>query len=894
MGIAASVVSAVLKSVIGDKLGSGLIKELAYISIGGISEKSINDITDFINAKTDIIQEIFSKKNMTSLNISDDNIVYVEAEIKDLFSKIDITDEVFRQCKYDNMNLSAYLWNKYFECKKGNIECESEIKRCLLTVADAIIKLELESENFEKNVIINISNSVDDNKEALQKISMNMIENFDKLDANSQIVINILLKILEQIQEKNIQNNVLNNNTDERAIFKNNKKKDYIKNWNSTLFLHIDKNQRPITLSKAFIMPNYKIHTKISRIGFSHNDTLDKVIEKYINYDKTSNILIMGVPGIGKSTITAWIANEYKNDDRFIILRFRDWNPEKLQKGLLYAICVKLNCKKEDLEEKILILDGFDEIKALDISQELLNRFFNDIKDFYNFKCIITSRPAYVKCEFFQNVLELKEFDIDKVENFCRIITGYGLNKREKIESNLEVLGIPVILYMALMTDTNIGENPSKPELYNKIFAEKGGIFDKFSYDGTEYDIGDQLLRSPENIKKYLGFLKEVAFKMFEAGSSTLMKGKYTVPKLETQDKPISILEFPIKHLFDNTAYTIEFIHNSVYEYFVSEYVYALMYDAIINKSSTNVFNKLMGNLLKNNILTIEILDFLRYKIRTGKLNKEFNVVKESFNNMLNFGMTYFTGKCTNNIIESEMRIFSNMLEIIHLWDHDICEFDASLLKYIRFNNQYTLNLLKVTIKKSSTIFSERINLEGVFLERANLEGANLEGANLERANLKEANLTKTYLKQANLERADLSYKKDSLKNKRGANLFNANLEEANLSSASLIKANLFRSKLKRAILYETDLRGADLRGANLYEVKLGATDFSEADLRGADLRGADLKSADLRGTSLNNAIISENQVGYLKKHYDIQGIKIYISKTKKIIKYENYQKRNF
>lgn len=138
------------------------------------------------------------------------------------------------------------------------------------------------------------------------------------------------------------------------------------------------------------------------------------------------------------------------------------------------------------------------------------------MKDFENFKCIITSRPAYIDPYYFQNVFELQKFDIDKVGNFYERIAEIDLDNREKIESNLEVLGIPVILYMAIMSNVDISENPTKPELYNRIFAKEGGIFDKFCFDGTEYDNGVQLLRDAENIKKYLEFLGKVAFGMFE------------------------------------------------------------------------------------------------------------------------------------------------------------------------------------------------------------------------------------------------------------------------------------------------------------------------------------------------------------------------------------------
>ena len=69
-----------------------------------------------------------------------------------------------------------------------------------------------------------------------------------------------------------------------------------------------------------------------------------------------------------------------------------------------------------------MILDGFDEIKELEIIDNLFNAFVNDMKDFENFKCIITSRPAYINGFAFQNYFKLLEFDIDKVEIFYKKI----------------------------------------------------------------------------------------------------------------------------------------------------------------------------------------------------------------------------------------------------------------------------------------------------------------------------------------------------------------------------------------------------------------------------------------------------------------------------------------
>lgn len=327
-----------------------------------------------------------------------------------------------------------------------------------------------------------------------------LLQQDEERDKTSRIEYNVNevrqdVREIKQVFMSEKQANDINNTTIQKLKFQNNKKQDYLKIWNSRLFLHIDNEKPPITLSDAFIMPSCRRLRFNRYIGFSDEDALDEIIDKFVKYDKSSTMLIAGVPGIGKSSITSWIANKYRQDDNFIILRFRDWDTEELEKGILKSIYSTLECKKNDLENKVLVLDGYDEMKLLHIQNKLLDNFFSDIKDFENLKCIITSRPAYLDSKDFQNVLVLDEFDIKRVEEFCRKITGKELESKKKIEMNLEVLGIPVILYMALMSNIDIAENPTKPEMYNHIFAEEGGIFDKF-YDGqVEYGNGKQLMR---------------------------------------------------------------------------------------------------------------------------------------------------------------------------------------------------------------------------------------------------------------------------------------------------------------------------------------------------------------------------------------------------------------
>ena len=781
MKVIVNIISAILKFVAADKVDNKLVNEVIGTSIDGLSKKEIDKINDFIIKEKMKIEHILSKENMRTMNISEEYSDFVVFEIKNLFSRIDITDEVIRQCKYDNTKFRDFLWNEYCRNRHDYIDCENEIKRCLFVVANALIELVYKSEDFDRKVLIDISNSVDDVNVGLQKTFEYLKDNLCKLDANSQIMYNILWLILEQFQKINVRSN----GTQDIAImdekFKNNKKKHYIENWNSRLFLHMDDEEKPLTLAEVFIMPDFDYYVKERGIKFSDKDTLDNVIEKFISNSRSSNMLIMGEPGIGKSSIVSWMANKYKDNDEIIILRFRDWEKEEIEKGVLKGIYNTLGCEKKQLENTIIILDGFDEIKAVDMQKDLLHDFFNDILDFKNFKFIITSRPGYINYHRFQNAFEILPFNIIKIKQFYRMLRESELEQGQINLDNIEVLGIPVILYMCIMSEIDITEKSTKPELYNRIFAKEGGIFDKFCTAGIGYDDGMQLLRDIKNTEKYLSFMREIAFKMFEKDALVLPREDYQIPVLEYKGKSISVLEFPIKHLFENTMTNIEFIHKSIYEYFMSEYIFLSICE--IMKKSKEELASMFGKMLKSNVLSSEIIEFLKYRIKNSELNEKFNIVNEVFRLMLQDGMTYYTNECYKNVIECEMRVFANMLDIIHIWDNDI---KISNVYYLRCNKDFRLDLRKVELKN--------YNLRKVYLKEADLCYANLMFTDLSMSDISNAKFNRTNLRKANLSYADL----------RGAIIIQSDLTEVNLSHALLIDAHIIQTDLSGANLSET------------------------------------------------------------------------------------------
>lgn len=738
---------------------------LAEAFFSGCISKLVNDGTDY--SKSTIQDAICDKKN------------------QDFSTKIyRVIEKALNTSTYDKYKNRDILYDaaeKLFLNFKENGDSIEAVKACLSGIITDVNRITCEK------FIEKFFDGICKDDYLFKRVVLILEETGIKYNQNEFLQLMEMIKknheeIIETIGDSNekYDKNVINS-SEEDVKFKNNKKQDYIKNWNSRLFLHINNNERPITLANAFIMPDCKLQKCIERVGFTNKDSLEKIIDRFVKYEKTSTMLITGLPGIGKSSITSWVANKYKENDELIILRFRDWNNIELGKGLINAICNILECKTIDLEGETLILDGFDEMKSLISRNRLLTNFFSDIKDLECFKIIITSRPTYIDSTYFQNVFELQNFDIDKVDIFCERILGNRLDKKEKIESNLDIIGIPVILYMAIMSNVDISENPTKPELYTRIFAEKGGIFDKF-YDGqSEYSTGKQILRNSNNIKKYLNFLREIAFEMFENNELYIKENGFQIPELEFDGKFVSILDFPIKHLFENINLNIEFIHKSIYEYFVAEHIFESLKENV--ELSTEEFAGSLGLLLKKNILSYEILEFLNYKIKKHDLNNKFDIIMKAFQLMLNDGMTYNTNKCMKNVIDCELNVFANMLEILHLWDCRNVKFDESIIPYIKYNKNLMLNL-------------KDLDLSDMDLEDVNFKGANLEGVKLKNTKLRNAILPGINLDHADFRNADLN----------NVDLRDTNLNDADLRDANLVGTDFVNAYIKGIKISEEDI----------------------------------------------------------------------------------------
>lgn len=842
MTAAVSMISAVIKSVAGEKIGIKLLRDLFGISVDEVSKEVIENIERFINEQKSELENILSKENMESMNIPQADRDYVVAEIKDLFKNIEITDEIMGQCQYDVLKLRAFLWQQYCERKKDSyIECEGSIKKGLSAVAEMLIKL-TESNEFEYCM-----KQIRNLREEIKGIDGKLDKIYGAINKNSA------MKDQDGKQEK----------TKSRA-------KEYKAKWDENMFLNNfkewDENKgENVKLKDVYIeehLPHY-----VWRENKQKKADLKGLLSDYIvkDYGKYQMLLILGQPGIGKSTLITWMMANFQDRAKDILVyQFAadvksadEFRLDYTQRRLLLG---ELELSFDDIDGKVLILDGFDEISVRKDREELLNQLYIGLGKAnleHNVLLIVTCRENYIQnmkkleCEY----ITLQPWEGNQIQSFCDIYCEKVKRSISEIEinniiKNKDVLGIPLILYMALALDICIEEENSIVDIYDRIFSLKEeGIYERCFEDLKKNKIeryGDTHRISP--IKEPVHQIsREIAIWMFENNPNeafipqneyqnifSKVIGEHQLHEEEFGGQETLIGDYfkLIKHCEGVDKEELCFIHRSIYEYFVAETIFSSIEHAM-NELSNESRKEFAGNIaqyLKIGELSPTIIQYLSYKLKKqyNKLDAEkqqrfYWWWESAIDKMMDVGMFYYSKPIRHKMdgVLMEARCFMNLVEILRSVPeteprkYTVCSVNRkSLEKYIR----YCAVVFSIWKQKSAfeRLDLRKMDLKGLDLHAIDLMGADLAGANLSRTNLAGANLTK------------------------------ANLRGADLMGASLIEADLREADLREANLRKVDFRGAILEYINSPLTKSG---------------GQKLGSANMKKACINNSIWMEKDI---------------------------------
>ena len=885
--------------------------------ISGFVSKVVNDCGDILKSKIRLADE---NRKCSEQNI-ETRIYQVIIDAINAF----ISSKNKKQEKLYDANFLVHVFNGFrknkkqeklydtaesilsgFKSKKENIE----VVKVGLEILDSSITYD-RCQDFLKILCEEICK--DENDILYKEISMiqneEIIDNVDKgfkrSEQNQEYIRDDIHKGFEISEQNNREtqrklDHLVEKSDDNEANFYSdveNRAEEYAAKWKKNVFLNDfkkrDKNAGVNVKLKDIYLEEQLPHYIWKTDNKPLSDLKELLREYTVDNDGKNMLLILGQPGIGKSTLITWImANFEEKKDDFLVYQFASdlKNINWQSNDILNCILQNLGLKYDELENKVLILDGFDEINTNSDRERILNRINQEltgINNLRNFSVLITCRENYVyelgnvECDF----ITLQAWDDDQIRCFCEAYSKKGgsdtsKSKIDKLLENKEVFGIPLILYMVLALNITIEKSESLVDVYDQIFSiDRSSIYDrciKNSRYGVEHRI------SEDKIKQAIHRISQrIAFWIFENNSEKafIPQKEYeticdsVINQISNIDKDIK-RDFLIGNYFKLVKYCegietqeLHFIHRSIYEYFVVVY----FFETLQNQTMKEEVAGKLGELLKEGYLSQQILEFIKYKFDKIKQYSLSDVTKETFQIMLQDGMTYYVKGKYKNIIERETNIFANMLEVVHLWNPQLGKLDDNIVCYLRYNGMAKLNLRYNGMAKLNLqrIDLREADLSGVCLRKLDLGGADLSGADLSesdlsRADLSEANLIKSYLIEANLSRANLSR----------ADLSGAYLREADLSGADL---------------RESDLSGAYLRGADLSRADLSGADLSGADLRESDLSRADLSEANLRRADLSKTIFDEKQIGILYKKYDLSQSKVFIPDTDEIISYIGY-----
>lgn len=715
----------------------------------------------------------------------------------------------------------------------------------------------------------------------------------------------------------------------------------YRSRWNSSLFL--DKSR---LLSQVYLLPNYQIldywndeeddYENVDQYA-DLNVQLQDTLSSCNNLD-TRMLVVLGHPGGGKSTLITYLLNNLPLNTERIIRVFRfsgfesiNWNndPENIPQHMLND----MGLIKSELSNSVLILDGLDEIQMHNDHEEFLNYLYQQwarSREIKRFSLIITcrrNRIQYLDDLQMRHIL-LCPFNEKQIEQFASAYWGKEISVFDPKQADLvtginnssihlrDVLGIPLVLYMALALEIDLSDGTGLCDIYEHIFSVKN---EKNSIYYRRYDKVHPI--TCVEAEKIQEFSKEVAKQIweFKPSEGTVDKEKYEpIARRIASDNVDGLRELLVGQYFmeGKEGCQLLFVHRSMYEYFVAlsicdsieEMIASNLDPAVLygnvpfagGSCELSAFSNTFG--LQSLIDYPEIQDFLLRMLQKRRLGNP-TWWKTFFSEFLNKGLS----NAANNRpkggltgLNEELNRFYNLIWLTR----ELLESYGETAPHLLNNSLRESIYLRIPYNGKKDL--QRVSLEGIelmghdFVE-AHLEKANLSKAVLNRANFSDANLEEANLHSAEIEQASFSFASLRGVNFRYARLKDAQFDNANLKCADFSDADLSGADFSHAVLSGAVFTGAALFKANFSDAVIENCIFDKADMAGAILTGLHLKHSSFvntnfegasldnikvsPGTSMKNTIFNNCNLSYA----DFQHVDLSFAQLENAIMYEIY-----
>lgn len=454
---------------------------------------------------------------------------------------------------------------------------------------------------------------------------------------------------------------------------------------------------------------------------------------------------------------------------------------------------------------------------------------------------------------------------------------------------------------MALSLEIPIEDQTGICELYEKIFAFDGGIYDRMTLEDEGYSDKIHFI-AYDNIKKEMHLISQnLAFAMFENLSLDLSKKEYT--KIVKNISGDRLKDFAIANYYYITDYSLTFAHKSIYEYFLAEYIFNCINNAYI----TSNIEKTLAFLFKRGKLSEDILYYFDYKIEKHNVEIYYSI-ESSINNMVKNGMTYFLENQIEDILKTESNIFENLLYILDSYSIIL---DSEHYKKIEPSNQFFMQL--------SNSSNTKLNFKKTIWHNLSIEYGyyilNLCHSIIIKSRFENSTYTDSNFKNTIMQRCYLSYVLYC-----DTSFENSILEDTHFSHGYFIDCifnyctfndleiqffDIWMSDFNNALLTDLKFEGCELNDGEYNDAILTNVKFEECKLDGEFFKNSTLKNINFnnvfmkriyfRGAALidvdfSNAeliqydtITIDEKTSFENVTVDIEFVPIILKSTKKI-----------
>ena len=376
-----------------------------------------------------------------------------------------------------------------------------------------------------------------------------------------------------------------------------------------------------------------------------------------------------------------------------------------------------------------------------------------------------------------------------------------------------DIILIPYILQICVMYAIDITEITGIPQLYDIIWHGRDAQFALTPYNPVPRNRVQEWERFHEEII-------EISICYLSSSDNSIPIAQiYNIISNASEERNV-ITEF---FLFTKDNKNYSFVHDSIPQYFVAQYLYKAIISINVPGDYENLIKRINDVLTHNFILSCGIATFIEYFVKRDHFS--------NFGLLVDFCKAFLCKQFDNQfILQSNLEgiqsyYYQRFISITRLTFACIApniERFAFFDFFALLSEKEKLNFIKYTEMGNESLdclkicsFSNK-KLDGIFLSGINLKNKSITNSNIRNANFRHADLAGSYLLHCDFSLSVFDY---------------ADCHNTDFSNSTLCGCSFENARLNGANFTDADLSHADLRGARLTKCK-----FDSANLLGAKI----------------------------------------------------------